>query len=200
MSYGQRVRIARIWQSHKELLGTTIKVAGWAKKSAMDKKDIAFVELNDGSCFRSIQVVMSKGVPGFEQAAKANAGSSLVFKGRLIESPKPAQPFELAVDDVENHTCEVLGGTDGTYPIQGRPSMETLRKNAHLRNRTNTFGAVCRVKNNLAYATHSFFNTRGFLYIHTPLITASDCEGAGEMFQVTTVLPEAHDPISKAKL
>jgi hypothetical protein len=124
MSYGQRVRIARIWQSHKELLGTTIRVAGWAKKGAMDKKDIAFVEINDGSCFRSIQAVISKGVPGFEQAAKANAGASLVFKGRLIESPKAAQPFELAVDDVQNHTAQVLGGTDGTYPIAGRPSME----------------------------------------------------------------------------
>ena len=128
MSYGQRVRIARIWQSHTELLGTTIRVAGWAKKGAMDKKDIAFIEINDGSCFRSIQAVISKGVPGFEQAAKANAGASLMIKGRLIESPKAAQPFELAVDDIQNHHAEVLGATDGTYPIAGRPSMEVSIK------------------------------------------------------------------------
>ena len=90
----------------------------------MDKKDIAFVEINDGSCFKSIQVVLTKGVPGYDEAARANAGSSLMFKGRLIESPKAAQPFELAVDDVSNHHAEVLGNTDGTYPIQGRPAME----------------------------------------------------------------------------
>ena len=123
----------------------------------MDKKDICFVELGDGSCFKSLQAVISKGVPGFDEAAKALAGASLVVKGRLIESPKAGQPFELAVDDVKAHSVSLIGNTDGTYPIQGRPSMEVLRKNAHLRARTNTFGAVTRVRNALAYATHTFF-------------------------------------------
>jgi len=123
-----------------------------------------------------------------------------MFKGTLVRSPAKGQPFELQVADDSKHSATVTGQSDGSYPIQGRPTMETLREQAHLRCRTNTFGAVTRVRNNLAYATHQFFQTRGFLYIHTPIVTASDCEGAGEMFQVTTCLPEAGEPISKAKL
>jgi len=160
---------------------------------------MVFIELNDGSCFKNLQVVVDKSAPGFEEAAKSIVGASYMFTGLLIKSPAKGQLFELAVNET-SHNVTVCGHSDGTYPIQGRPNAETLREQAHLRPRTNTFGAVTRVRNNLAFATHQFFQQRGFLYIHTPIITASDCEGAGEMFQVTTALPEPHEPISKAKL
>ena len=124
MGYGERVRIARIWQSHEELIGKDFRIGGWLKKGAMDKNAFAFLEINDGSCFRSIQAVIQKDVKGFAEASKANAGSCVVVKGRLIKSPKPEQPFELAVENVESHYAEVTGGTDGTYPIAGRPAME----------------------------------------------------------------------------
>lgn len=106
----------------------------------------------------------------------------------------------MSINDNAEHGAKLIGNTDSTYPIQGRPTLETLRSNLHLRARTNTFGALARVRNNLAYATHQFFQSRGFLYVHTPIITASDCEGAGEMFAVTTTLPAAHEPVSKAVL
>lgn len=118
----------------------------------------------------------------------------------MIKSPAKGQEFEVAVSDDPAHKATLIGNSDGTYPIQGRPNLETLRAQQHLRARTNTFGAVARVRNSLAYATHQFFQTRGFLYIHTPIITASDCEGAGEMFAVTTTLPEHDKPITAAKL
>jgi len=178
-----------------------IRVGGWAKSTRAQSKDFCFVELNDGSCFGNLQVIINKSVgEGFDQVHKAIVGASFMFTGTLIKSPAKGQDFELQVIDASTHVAKVCGHSDGTYPIQGRPGMEFLREVAHLRARTNTFGAVIRVRNSLAYATHQFFQSRGFLYIHTPIITASDCEGAGEMFQVTTTLPEHSEPITKAKL
>mmetsp|Transcript_16462 Transcript_16462/g.27947 ORF Transcript_16462/g.27947 Transcript_16462/m.27947 type:complete len:263 (+) Transcript_16462:87-875(+) len=199
MSYGQRVRVAKLYDEHESFLGQEIRVGGWAKSTRF-QKEFCFVELNDGSCFNNLQVVVNKSITNFDDVSKSIVGASFMFKGTLIKSPAKGQLFELQVAEDSKHSAQVIGHSDGTYPIQGRPKLETLREQAHLRARTNTFGAVTRVRNSLAYATHSFFQTRGFLYIHTPIITASDCEGAGEMFQVTTVLPEHNEPISKAKL
>jgi asparaginyl-tRNA synthetase len=127
-------------------------------------------------------------------------GTSVQFKGTLIKSPAKGQLFELQVSRADRgHFAKILGHCDaGKYPLaKKKHTNEFLREIAHLRPRTNLFGAMTRVRNNLAYATHQFFQQRGFLYIHTPIITASDCEGAGQMFQVTTVLPEHHEPIGK---
>lgn len=200
MSYGQRVRVARIYESHTEFLDQIIRVGGWAKSTRASSKELFFVELNDGSCFKNLQVVITKDVTGFAEVAKSIVGASFMFKGTLIKSPAKGQDFELQVTLVEKHHAQVLGHCDGSYPIQGRPTMETLRTQAHLRSRTNTFGAIARMRNSLAFATHNFFQQRGFLYVHAPIITASDCEGAGEMFAVTTVLPEHGQPFSKGKL
>ena len=124
MSFGQRVRIARIWQSHEELIGQTIRVAGWAKKKAMDKKEFAFVEIGDGSCHKTVQAVVQCSIPGFDKLTKANMGASVIVKGKLITSPAKGQPFELALDDPKEHRVEVYGNTDDTYPLQGRPKEE----------------------------------------------------------------------------
>jgi len=199
MSYGGRVRIARLHKSYEEFIGKTIRVAGWAK-NARGQKEMCFVEINDGSCFSSLQVVVDKSSKDFDEISKTIVGASLQFTGTLIKSPAKGQQFELSINDNAEHGAKLIGNTDSTYPIQGRPTLETLRSNLHLRARTNTFGALARVRNNLAYATHQFFQSRGFLYVHTPIITASDCEGAGEMFAVTTTLPAAHEPVSKAVL
>lgn len=214
MSYGQRVRIGRLYKSHEEFLGKVIKVAGWARTSQAHKNEI-FIQLNDGSSFGNLQIVLHETSPYFEEISKTIVGASLSFTGTLIKSPAKGQEFEMQVTEDPAHKATLIGNSDGTYPIQGRPNidvsfesstlfnrllLQTLRQQQHLRSRTNTFGAVARVRNSLAFATHQFFQTRGFLYIHTPIITASDCEGAGEMFAVTTVLPEAHDPVTKAKL
>lgn len=142
---------------------------------------------------------MFKGVQGFEDSLKANVGTSLTFKGTLIKSPAKGQLFELQLSQPDKHSVTVVGKCDaGKYPLsKKRHTVEFLRDIAHLRPRTNLIGAVTRVRNNLAYATHLFFQQRGFLYIHTPIITASDCEGAGQMFQVTTVLPDPAENLSK---
>ena len=140
-----------------------------------------------------------KEVKGYEEIAKCNVGTSFQFKGTLIKSPAKGQLFELQLSQVDKHEAVIFGHCDaGKYALaKKRHSVEYLREIAHLRPRTNLFGAVTRVRNNLAYATHRFFQQRGFLYIHTPIITASDCEGAGQMFQVTTLLPEHNQPITK---
>ena len=127
MSFGQRVRIARIWESYDELIGQTIRVAGWAKKGAMDKKEFCFVEVGDGSCFKTIQAVIQKDIPGFDKAAKANMGASVMLKGKLIKSPKEQQPFELALDDAQGHYVQIIGNTDGNYPLQGKPKEEVSK-------------------------------------------------------------------------
>jgi asparaginyl-tRNA synthetase len=126
MSYGGRVRIARLYQNYEDLLGKTIRVGGWAK-STRAQANILFVEINDGSCFRGLQVVVDKSAPGFADAAKGLVGASFIFKGTLIKSPAKGQEFELQVNDSEGHNATVAGHCDGTYPIQGRPKPEVSK-------------------------------------------------------------------------
>lgn len=161
-----------------------ITVAGWARHIRSGGKDFTFIELHDGSSQKGLQVVVFKDIAGFDDVAKCNIGTSFQFKGTLIKSPAKGQLFELQLSQPDKHSAHIFGQCDaGKYPLSGkRHSVEYLREIAHLRPRTNLFGAVTRVRNNLAYATHLFFQQRGFQYIHTPIITASDCEGAGQMF------------------
>lgn len=165
--------------------GETVSVAGWVRTRRDSKQGFSFVELNDGSCMKNLQVVIDSTVPGYEESIKGvTTGSSISVNGELKESPGKGQRVELHAA-----TLELLGTADvDTYPLQKkRHSFEFLREIAHLRPRTNTFGAIARVRNAVSASIHNFFQSRGFLYIHTPVITTSDCEGAGEMFQVTTL-------------
>nr|WP_291315844.1 OB-fold nucleic acid binding domain-containing protein [Desulfuromonas sp.] len=161
-----------------------ICVKGWVR-TLRRGKGVAFAALNDGSCFASLQVVLDAGLPGFEELCRAGTGACLSVTGDLVESPASGQSWELQAKEVK-----VLGEGGGDYPLQKkRHGFEYLRSIAHLRPRSNTFGAVFRVRSALAYAVHRFFRERGFLHVHTPIVTANDCEGAGEMFRVTTLDP-----------
>ncbi len=169
--------------------GRTVTVRGWVR-TKRDSKNLVFIQVNDGSCFASIQITYNRdddspAAAGIESALKRiTTGASVCAEGKLVESPAAGQAVEVALTSLT-----VLGEAPAdTYPLQKKNhSFEFLRENAHLRPRTNTFGAVTRVSNQMAYAIHTFFQERGFCYVHTPIITASDCEGAGEMFQVTTL-------------
>jgi len=163
---------------------TVIEAEGWIR-TKRDSKNFCFFELNDGSCLKNLQVILDKHDDSIESAIlKSSTGASVRFRGRVVESPGKNQRIELQAEHIE-----LLGEAPAdSYPLQKkRHSFEFLREIAHLRPRTNTFGAVARVRNALSFAVHKFFQEKGFLYIHTPIITASDCEGAGEMFQVTTL-------------
>jgi asparaginyl-tRNA synthetase len=165
--------------------GQTIEVRGWVRTKRESKQEFAFIELNDGSCLANLQIVAGADIPDYETTIKEVAtGVSLAVVGELQQSPGKGQRVELHA-----RTLRVLGIVDpATYPLQKkRHSFEFLREIAHLRPRTNTFGAIARVRNAVSAAIHRFFQDRGFLYINTPIITTSDCEGAGEMFQVTTL-------------
>ena len=171
--------------------GRTVKVCGWVK-TVRDSKGLVFIQVNDGSCFSNIQLTFDRNNPSNnanvnnieENLKKLSTGASLRAEGLLIPSPASGQAVEVTLENLEClGTC-----APEEYPLQkNRMSMEYLRENAHLRARTNTFGAVYRVRNQMAFAVHSFFQERGFQYINAPEITCSDCEGAGEMFQVTTL-------------
>ncbi|MDB6081877.1 MAG: asnS [Chlamydiia bacterium] len=171
-------------QDHSTLIGKTFTVKGWIK-TVRNQKNFIFVELNDGSTFPNFQVIVEPTVKDFDKlAVHMTTGASMSATGTVIESPGQNQAVEMHATE-----ATVLGYSDPeVYPLQKkRHSFEFLRTIAHLRPRTNTFGAVARVRNALAFATHRFFQERGFLYVNTPIITGSDCEGAGEMFQVTTL-------------
>jgi len=178
-----RQRIATLLET--VATGTALTVKGWIKTIRVGK-EITFIALNDGSSATSLQVVVESGIPGYEKICRLGTGSAIAVEGILAESPAAGQAVELKAA-----TVTVYGGVDETYPLQKkRHSFEYLRTIAHLRPRTNTSGAVFRLRSSLAHAIHSFFAERGFLYVHTPIITASDCEGAGEMFRVTTLDPQ----------
>ena len=173
-------RIAEILRSGEP--DDSLTVQGWVR-TKRELKDFAFLEINDGSSMANLQVVLNADLGNYEEALKAlNTGASVEVAGVLVESPAKGQRIELKAS-----TCQVLGESDpDTYPLQKkRHSFEFLRTIGHLRSRTNTLGAVFRVRNAAANAIHQFFQERGFLWIHTPIVTASDCEGAGEMFAVT---------------
>ncbi|MCL2486105.1 MAG: asparagine--tRNA ligase [Oscillospiraceae bacterium] len=165
-----------------------VHVCGWAR-TVRDSKTIGFIELNDGSCFKGVQIVFEQsGISNFAEIAKLNVGSSVRVTGRLVLTPEGRQPFEIHADAIE-----IEGESAAGYPLQKKKhSLEYLRTIAHLRPRANTFGAVFRLRSAAAFAIHKFFNERGFIYAHTPIITGSDCEGAGEMFRVSTL--DINDP------
>ncbi len=171
----------------KEVLATEeaderIIVRGWAR-TVRRGKEVAFIALNDGSCFSSLQVVLSPEVEHYEAAVRCGTGACLEVEGSLVASPAAGQSWE-----VHARRVRLLGTSDADYPLQKkRHSFEYLRSIAHLRPRANAFGAVFRVRSALSFAIHKFFRERGFLYVHTPIITGNDCEGAGEMFRVTTL-------------
>ena len=173
--------------------GRTVTVCGWVR-TIRDSKNLVFIQVNDGSCFASIQLTFDRTNPSNPSNAESiesavadiSTGASIKATGKLVESPASGQAVEVNVE-----TLVVLGKCPGDYPIQKKAaSMEFLRENAHLRARTNTFGAVFRMRSQMAFALHTFFQERGFYYINTPEITCSDCEGAGEMFQITTLSME----------
>ncbi len=162
---------------------------GWVR-TRRDAKGFSFLELNDGSCLANLQVVVDAGTPGSENLARLTTGASAAVEGRLVPSPAPGQKWELRAVRVD-----LVGAADATYPLQKKGhTPEFLRTIAHLRPRSNLFGAVFRLRSRLALAVHQFFQERDFVYVHTPIITASDCEGAGEMFRVTTLKGNQAEP------
>ena len=176
-------KIAAIYADAERYGGMTVTVGGWAK-TIRDLKTFGFIELNDGSCFRNLQVVMSADeLNNYKEIASQNVGAALIVRGTVVLTPEAKQPLELRAAQIT-----VEGRSTPDYPLQKkRHSVEFLRTIQHLRPRTNLFSATFRVRSAAAYAVHEFFQSRGFVYVHTPIITGSDCEGAGEMFQVTTL-------------
>ena len=162
--------------------GTVVTVSGWVR-TVRDSKVFAFIELNDGSFFKNVQIVCEDSLPNFKEVVKTTIGSSITVTGTLTLTPGMKQPFEVKAQEVQ-----VIGLSDPSYPLQKkRHTFEYLRTQAHLRPRTNTFSAVFRIRSLAAQAIHAFFAERSFVYVHTPIITGSDCEGAGEMFRCTTL-------------
>ncbi len=162
-----------------------ILLQGWVR-TRRDAKAFSFIELNDGSSLKGIQVIADASLPDYANIQKAHTGASIAVQGRLVPSQGQGQKWEVVAT-----SFEVLGEADATYPLQKKGhSLEFLREIAHLRARSNLFGAVFRVRSRLAFAIHSFFQERDFVYVHTPIITASDCEGAGELFRVSTLDPK----------
>jgi asparaginyl-tRNA synthetase len=183
----QRTRIRGILAA--EAPGAELTVKGWVR-TVRTGKDVTFLALNDGSCLASLQVVATPGIANYEEIGRLGTGAAVAARGVLAESPAAGQVYELKAEEIT-----IIGPADESYPMQKkRHSFEYLRTVAHLRPRTNTFGAVFRVRSSLAQAIHRFFAERGFVCVHTPIITTSDCEGAGEMFRVTT-LDMAHPPL-----
>ncbi|MBE6906781.1 MAG: asparagine--tRNA ligase [Ruminococcaceae bacterium] len=183
----KRIELKKLFAAVEDYTGAPVTVCGWVK-TIRDSKSIGFIELNDGSSFRNLQVVLEQSkLENFSEVVKLNVGSAIVVRGDIVLTPGAKQPFE-----VHALSVEIEGISPPDYPLQKkRHSLEFLRSIAHLRPRTNTFAAVFRVRSVAAFAIHRFFNERGFVYAHTPLITGSDCEGAGEMFRVTTLDPKA---------
>ena len=176
------VSIREIFKNREEYLNKEISVGGWVR-SNRDSKSFGFVIINDGTFFEPLQVVYHDSMENFATIAKINVGAALIVKGTLVPTPEAKQPFEIQATEIL-----VEGDSAPDYPLQKkRHTMEYLRTITHLRPRTNTFEAVFRVRSLIAYAIHKFFQERDFVYVHTPLITGSDCEGAGEMFTVTTL-------------
>ncbi len=167
---------------------TPVTVRGWVRTRRDSKAGLSFVHVSDGSCFHPVQVVAPAALANYaSEVQHLTAGCAVEATGTIVPSPAKGQPFEMQATQVK-----VVGRVDDpdTYPIQPKPhTMEFLRENAHLRVRTNTFGAVARIRHTLSMAMHRFFHERGFFYVHTPIITASDCEGAGELCRVTTLDP-----------
>ena len=178
----ETVSIRELFRNTAAYVGKTVTVGGWVR-SVRASKAFGFIVLNDGTFFTPLQVVYHDNLDNFQEISKTNVGAALVVTGTIVETPDAKQPFEMQADSVL-----VEGPSAPDYPLQKkRHSLEFLRTMTHLRPRTNTFQAVFRVRSLIAFAIHQFFQERDFVYVHTPIITGSDCEGAGEMFQVTTM-------------
>lgn len=179
----KRILLRDIFKSAESFADQKVTVMGWAR-TIRDSKAFGFIELNDGSYFKNVQIVFERSIiDNYDEIARQNVGCALIVEGTLVLTPDAKQPFEIKAAKVE-----VEGASTPDYPLQKkRHSLEYLREIAYLRPRTNTFSAAFRVRSEAAFAIHKFFNERGFVYVHTPLITGSDCEGAGAMFQVTTL-------------
>ncbi len=179
----ERTEIKALFSSVTDYIDSQVTVCGWVK-TLRQSKTLGFIELNDGSCFQNLQVVFEPGkVENYEEIAKQNVGAALVVRGHVLLTPNAKQPFEVHASSID-----VEGASSPEYPLQKKKhSLEYLRTIQHLRPRTNTFSAAFRVRSVAAYAIHKFFNDRGFVYAHTPIITCSDCEGAGEMFHLTNL-------------
>ncbi len=176
------VSIRELFREKEKYLDQQITIGGWVR-SIRNSRTFGFIVVNDGTFFEPLQVVYSDALANFPQVEKINVGAAIIVKGKLVATPQAKQPFEIQAEEVT-----VEGASAPDYPLQKkRHTFEYLRKISHLRARTNTFQAVFRVRSLIAYAIHKFFQERDFVYVHTPLITGSDCEGAGEMFRVTTL-------------
>ncbi len=178
----KRVEIRDLHKVYEKHADQIITICGWAR-TIRDSKNIAFLELNDGA-FKSVQIVLEREkISNYEEVVKQNVGSAFCVNGKVVLTPNAQQPFEIGAIEVE-----VLGGSEADYPLQKKGhSIEFLRSIPTIRPRSNLFNAVFRIRSVAAFAIHKFFNERNFVYLHTPIITANDCEGAGEMFQVTTL-------------
>lgn len=188
----QTISIRELFRNTAAYIGKTVTVGGWVR-SVRASKAFGFIVLNDGTFFTPLQVVYHDNLNNFQEISKTNVGAALVVTGTIVETPEAKQPFEMQAESVL-----IEGASAPDYPLQKkRHTLEFLRTMTHLRPRTNTFQAVFRVRSLIAFAIHQFFRERDFVYVHTPIITGSDCEGAGEMFQVTTMnlnhLPRTED-------
>ena len=179
----KRTCFKEIYRDVSRFDGKEVTVCGWVR-TLRDSKAFGFIELNDGSFFKNCQIVFEReNLSNYEEIAKQNVGASLIVTGVVVATPENKQPFE-----IKAKTIAVEGASSPEYPLQKkRHSLEFLREIAYLRPRTNTFNAVFKIRSEAAFAIHKFFHDRGFVYVHTPIITGSDCEGAGAMFQVTTL-------------
>lgn len=176
------VSIRELYREKEKYINTEVQIGGWVR-NIRDSKTFGFIVVNDGTFFEPLQVVYHDGLENFAEISKLNVGAAIIVKGTLVATPEAKQPFEIQAAQVS-----VEGASTPDYPLQKkRHTFEYLRTISHLRARTNTFQAVFRVRSLIAYAIHKFFQEREFVYVHTPLITGSDCEGAGEMFRVTTL-------------
>ncbi|MBS5644709.1 MAG: asparagine--tRNA ligase [Clostridiales bacterium] len=175
--------IRELFRHAEKYADQTVEIGGWVR-TIRDTKAFGFIECNDGTFFKNVQIVFAADtITNYKEIAKLGVGTAIACKGRLVLTPEARQPFEIKAEEISE-----VGSCPSDYPLQKkRHSLEFLRTISHLRPRTNTYSAVFRVRSAVAYAIHKYFNERGFVYVHTPLITASDCEGAGEMFQVTTL-------------
>lgn len=175
--------IRELFRHAEKYADQTVEIGGWVR-TIRDTKAFGFIECNDGTFFKNVQIVFAADtITNYKEVAKLGVGTAIACKGRLVLTPEARQPFEIKAEEISE-----VGSCPSDYPLQKkRHSLEFLRTISHLRPRTNTYSAVFRVRSAVAYAIHKYFNERGFVYVHTPLITASDCEGAGEMFQVTTL-------------
>ena len=183
----ERLLIDSIGKEPQVFADKSVTVCGWVK-TIRDSKSLGFIQINDGSSFKGVQVVFEEQkIKNYKDIAKLNVGAAVCVTGVVVLTPDAAQPFEINAEEIR-----IEGASTPEYPLQKkRHTLEYLRTIAHLRPRTNTHSAVFKIRSVASYAIHSFFNENGFVYVHTPIISTSDCEGAGEMFRVTTL-----DPVS----